>query len=494
MPDYTYVVSPDFVPTVVPAGYIWDETAFQELVKATEKATTAEETIYTYGGAQGGTAVVYENAATLTISNKKYDSEETVATTVTGTTSTITNSGTITVKGALASGAISGGGTIQISAPGAVSSTDPIAVTADISSSVINLDVALADLAENSYQFVSGTIGENVTFQVNGTDYEEGVMIDGTDYVLNTKGGTGLWMSMSVKTQGDLNGDGRADIVMTIDQSSHSANGATGAWLIQQDQTAVWDNLSQRNQGWEIFGKGFTTASKTTADVYLKNTDNIVGAWTTDVNGAVNGWVTVETFDSNTQVLGLGDFNGDGQTDLLLRNINGAVGCHLTDGTGWQYFASLGDEWQISAIGDLNGDGRDDLVLKHDAGFAAGWLTQDDCSIVMSDLDLIPDGFSIVGLGDFNGDGTDDVLLQSGSYYGAWLVQNGNVAGWMGLGDIESGTVEEIADFNGDGVDDLRIRTEAGELGAQLVTGADMLEWQSYGSVGEEWKTCLATL
>ena len=52
----TYVVSPDFDPTVIPEGYIWDETAFKELVKATDKAA-AGETIYTYGGPQGDTNV-----------------------------------------------------------------------------------------------------------------------------------------------------------------------------------------------------------------------------------------------------------------------------------------------------------------------------------------------------------------------------------------------------------------------------------------------------
>ena len=52
MSEYTYLVSPDFEPTVVPEGYIWDETAFQELVKATDKAT-ADQSIYTYGRPPG---------------------------------------------------------------------------------------------------------------------------------------------------------------------------------------------------------------------------------------------------------------------------------------------------------------------------------------------------------------------------------------------------------------------------------------------------------
>ena len=195
-------------------------------------------------------------------------------------------------------------------------------------------------------------------------------------------------------------------------------------------------------------------------------------------------------------MLGLGDFNGDGQTDLLLRNTNGAVGCYFTSGEtlGWNYFQSLGDEWTIAAVGDLNGDGRDDVVLKHDAGFAGSWLTQSDYTMAWANLDTLQDGFTIVGCGDFDGDGTDDVLLRQGTYYGAWTVENGGVSGWMGLGDLGDITVEQIGDFDADGIDDLRIRTSAGDLGSQLVKGADNLDWKYYGSVGTEWSTSLAAI
>ena len=283
---------------------------------------------------------------------------------------------------------------------------------------------------------------------------------------------------------------------MTITQEGHGAYGATGAWLIQADQTAAWGDLSTRNAGWEIFGTGFTAAGKSTADVYVRSTDNVIGAWTTDNEGKVNGWETVGEFSADTQIVGLGDFNGNGQTDLLLRNTNGAVGCFFTSDEkhGWNYFQSLGDEWKLTAVGDLNGDGRSDVVLKHDAGFAGSWLTQADGTMAWADLDTLPAGFEIVGAGDLNGDGTDDVLLQNGTYFGAWLVRDGSVNAWMGLGDLGDVTVEQISDFNSDGIDDLRIRTAAGDLGTQLVMGEDDLSWKYYGSVGSEWSTSLAAL
>ena len=294
----------------------------------------------------------------------------------------------------------------------------------------------------------------------------------------------------------DLNGDGRADVVMSITESGHGAEGATGAWLIQNDQTAAWGDLSLRNPGWEIFGMGVTTAGKTTDDVYVRSSDNVIGAWVTDDSGHVAGWATVGQFDGNTRILGLGDFNGDGQSDLLLRNTNGAVGCYFTSGekTGWNYFQSLGNEWRIAAVGDFNGDGRDDVVLSHNAGFAGTWLTQADGTMAWADLDAVSDGFVIAGAGDFDGDGVDDVLLQNGTYCGAWLAENGSAKAWFGLGDLGNVTVEQIADFDGDGKDDLRIRTAAGDIGALLVRGEGNLAWRYYGSVDKEWGTSLAAL
>jgi len=291
----------------------------------------------------------------------------------------------------------------------------------------------------------SFTVGETV--ELSGETYT----LDLADSLLTLTAAGGTPPPVPVilaGAAGDLNADGRADIVMTVAQEGHDADGSTGAWLIQEDQTAAWGDLSQRGEGREIFGTGRTAAGKLTADVYVKSSDNVIGAWTTGDDGQVTGWETIGEFSSDTEIVGLGDFNGSGQTDLLLRNANGAVGCFFTDGEGWNYFQSLGDEWKLSAIGDLNGDGRDDVVLKHDAGFAGSWLTQADGTMAWADLDTLPEGFAIVGAGDFDGDGTDD----------------------------------------------LRIRTAAGDLGSQLVKGADTLQWKYYGSVGDEWSTSLAAL
>jgi len=131
MSEYTYLVSPDFAPGVVPEGYIWDETAFAELVKATDKATAAE-TIYTYGGPQGGAEVDYLNAADLTISNVKYDGGgEVVETTVTA--NAFNNTGTVTTDGAIVFSvkSFTNFGEFNLDKNGALTATSAVTNTAD---------------------------------------------------------------------------------------------------------------------------------------------------------------------------------------------------------------------------------------------------------------------------------------------------------------------------------------------------------------------------
>ena len=295
---------------------------------------------------------------------------------------------------------------------------------------------------------------------------------------------------------GDIDGNGQADVVLAITRASHADYGASGAWLIQSNQTAVWGDLSKLGNSAIVLGIGRTSSGKETSDVYVYDTAaKWLGAWVTDSNGAYSSLEGINQFNANMNVLGLGDFNGDGQSDVLLRSDTGDVGCWFTSGTnGWNYFQSLGNEWDLVAVGDFNNDGRDDVVLTNaNGGFAGCWLTNADGTVSWASLDLL-NGAVVVGAGDFNNDGTDDVLLKKGNYYGAWIVQNGNASAFMGLGTLEEGAVvEQVADFDGNGTVDLRIR-KGDDIGALLVKGEDNLEWHYYGSVGSEWSTSLASI
>jgi hypothetical protein len=89
----------------------------------------------------------------------------------------------------------------------------------------------------------------------------------------------------------------------------------------------------------------------------------------------------IGTVPSNFQVQGVGDFNGDGYGDILWRDTNtGTISIWFTDGrtvTLTGVVGTLPGNWKIVnivQIGDYNGDGMSDLLLMGATGDVSIWL------------------------------------------------------------------------------------------------------------------------
>ena len=286
----------------------------------------------------------------------------------------------------------------------------------------------------------------------------------------------------------DLDNNGLADVIL-----HHTKQGYAGAWLATGNASVIsWGNLTNVKNGTVILGTGTAYGSENDGEDIFYTDGSSVGVWKVAA-GKITGYQGVMNVNATTNVLGLGDFNGDGATDLLLRAKSGDLGFFQTDGTGWHYLKGLGLEWDVSAIGDLNGDGRDDVVLRHNTGFAGTFLTQSDSTVKWKNLDTLAAKMEIIGTGDFNGDGIDDVLLRNNenNWIGAWIVDDGSVDSFIGL-CTNANTIEQIADFDNDGIDDLRIRSAKGDIGVLYVKGADNTQWKYFQSVGSEWTTAFA--
>jgi hypothetical protein len=173
------------------------------------------------------------------------------------------------------------------------------------------------------------------------------------------------------------------------------------------------------------------------------------------------------------------DFNGDGRSDVLWRNVgNGTVTEWLGQanggffGNGANAYINVPNAWHIVGTGDFNGDGRDDVLWRNDNGTVTEWLGQANGGFVDNGANTyinVPAAWHIVGTGDFNGDGRDDVL---------WRNDNGTVTEWLGQtngGFADNGAnayinvpnawhIAGTGDFNGDGRDDVLWRNDNGTV------------------------------
>ncbi|KJU86782.1 FG-GAP repeat-containing protein [Candidatus Magnetobacterium bavaricum] len=194
--------------------------------------------------------------------------------------------------------------------------------------------------------------------------------------------------------------------------------------------------------------------------------------------------------DGNWVIMGVGDFDGDGKSDILWQNEDTYnTGIWFMDGGTVKSVALIDkqtdDSWHINGIGDFNGDGRSDILWKQNielkdsyAHMVCVWLM--DGVIVKSaafPTKQPGDAFLITrGIGDFDGDGKIDILWQDmnkGTVY-TWLMDGEKIKESSGeSGVLSDWFVQAIGDFDGDGKSDILWHNPLnGGFAAWLMNGA----------------------
>lgn len=150
------------------------------------------------------------------------------------------------------------------------------------------------------------------------------------------------------------------------------------------------------------------------------------------MDGSVVGRVqVVGNFDPRVwQLAGAGDFNNDGQTDLLFEKLASRELWYWQLKNGelldTQYLAKLPLGMHVAAIGDLDGQGSADLVIQQKStGLLTAWMLSDNKVTRTTRLGSLGASRVLEGLADMNGDGHVDLIFHDNKT-GAVLVQNLN--------------------------------------------------------------------
>jgi hypothetical protein len=209
------------------------------------------------------------------------------------------------------------------------------------------------------------------------------------------------------------------------------------------------------------------------------------------MSGATVSSATVlPTPPASWHIVGTGDFNGDGKSDVLWLNTNNTPAIWEMNGTSIIGSAALPappPSWHIAGTGDFNGDGKSDILWINDNNTPAIWEMNGTSIIGAAALPAPPSSWHIVGTGDFNGDGKSDILWQNSSGTPAvWEMNGTSIINSIALPSPgPAWQLEGTADFNGDGKSDLLfLDPSSGQVQIWLMNGTQVSSIQAPTSGG----------
>jgi D-arabinan exo alpha-(1,3)/(1,5)-arabinofuranosidase (non-reducing end) len=332
----------------------------------------------------------------------------------------------------------------------------------------------------------------------------------------NASGESGaLSATSTVSLHSDIDGDGKDDVLTFTRGTSALVYGATSTGSSFSGDGVQWGSGAAPGDAvplvGDVNGDGkddvvwFTRG--TTGDVYVQlSTGSGFGApvkW--------HDWFCV-----GSEIPLIGDFNGDGLDDIatFTRGTAGTSGAGLVyvalstgdgfAGTSVLWNSNFGYGSEPPAVGDFNGDGMDDIATFSQGTTGDVYVALSNGSRFLGAADsafwngwFAPAG-ETPGVGDFNGDGRDDIVtftqadpalvyvgLSTGTSFNAGTVWHQHFS--------VSGEVPGVGDFDGDGRSDVVTftRGDTAEVYVSLSDGTKFVQdawlWHDHFCVGTEW-------
>ena len=239
--------------------------------------------------------------------------------------------------------------------------------------------------------------------------------------------------SWSVAAITDFNGDHKADLLW------RNASGLLATWFMNGSAVSGSNYVNANgaivmpDPSWNIAGIGDLNGDGK-SDLLWRDTNGSTAVWVMDGSSIIgSGYLNVGgrivAPDSSWSVVGMGDFNGDNYSDLIWRNtVTGELAewqLHSSDIVGSADLNSGGvairpdASWSIAGVGDFNGDGDADLLWLNSNGTVSEWLMHgstviDSRAVTYGGSPVIAGaGWKPIEIGDFNGDGNSDMLWRN---------------------------------------------------------------------------------
>jgi hypothetical protein len=185
-----------------------------------------------------------------------------------------------------------------------------------------------------------------------------------------------------------------------------------------------------------------------------------------------------------------GDFDGDGNADLIWRNDSGAVATWQMGigGISGHFLPTVGNDWHLVGSGDFNGDSKADLLWQNDNGSLLDWQMSSSSTIGTTlGLGTVPTNSGLVGIGDVDGDHKTDLFWRDFSTGAVTIKTIAGASATIGGVGTEWRAVG-AGDFNGDGTTDLMFRHGTqGVNAAWIMNGTSVSTTVFYPGVPTDW-------
>jgi Ca2+-binding RTX toxin-like protein len=280
-----------------------------------------------------------------------------------------------------------------------------------------------------------------------------------------------------------FSGDGASDIFLRS-----SSSGALALWFLNGASItgaapgSIAASFSTLGYG-DLNGDGRD-------DILWRDTSGALSLW--EMNGAAHTAVSLGNVSTAWNVAGVGDLNGDGVDDVLWRNGAGDMSLWFMDANAGHTGASLGNvspDWVIEAFGDFNGDGRQDFLWRNTVSGDMSLWFMNGTAVTGGQFAHVGQPWVVEGTGDFNGDGRDDVLWRNSTTgdMSIWMMNGQTLVSQPGYSVGPSWHIAAIGDYNGDGRDDLIWWNDNGTLVEWLMNGGAITSTFSPGSLDHDW-------
>lgn len=219
---------------------------------------------------------------------------------------------------------------------------------------------------------------------------------------------------------GNLDGVYGRDVVGLTDAGELRIYGTTGDgnWRGMLRSSGAWKNTDRVFPMGDFNGDGVSDIGQIDADGYFYLHPGKVGGGLGERVRIGNGW------SGFSKVVGGIDFDGDRTTDVLAINPQGEMILYRGTGAGgWatNSGASIGQGWSgfqdIFSAGDFDGDGRADIIARTAEGNLMLYPTRGDGT--WGTVRQLGQGWGsmafVFSMGDFNGDGFNDVIGVNGA-------------------------------------------------------------------------------